>query len=377
MPELPRMLNLDFGVGSFSFETFPAGPENDANWERSIRALLESLPSVHDIEITGVESFTPPEGAPADWESDGILFTPHPDSGKVSFWVTIPARTQRDITERTGGGYNYGSAEDFYVVTYYRTFPVSYVFIARENAPTYEGSQAVVIVREFLRHETRRHLTADSIEFSFVEPSPLYCDFALVASTEPMDQPFRLERFPRQGYDDFRITYDAARYDSPYSAIPAFARDLSNELGYFYESVRIRLRRMKASNDLRDRTARLMAMTVEKKIIAGIPRFFKSRGLIRDLSLDLIIADYEFRQEVQTQQDEAQQLVERSSGLFQKDIDREVDSAFQAELDNMNNIVQLIASRQNRGVDITVLMMTSLLGGIIGSIVTFVFTAVH
>ena len=91
-----------------------------------------------------------------------------------------------------------------------------------------------------------------------------------------MDQPFRLERFPRPGYDDFRITYDAARYDSPYSAIPAFARDLSNELGYFYESVRIRLRRMKASNDLRDRTAGLMAMTVEKRVIVSIPRFFKS-----------------------------------------------------------------------------------------------------
>lgn len=158
---------------------------------------------------------------------------------------------------------------------------------------------------------------------------------------------------------------------------PPSPRDLSNELGYFYESVRIRLRRMKASNDLRDRTARLMAMTVEKAVIAGIPRFFKSRRLIRDLSLDLIIADYEFRQEVQTQQGEADQLVERSSGLFQKEIDREVDSAFQAELDNMNNIIQLIPSRQNRGVDITVLMITSLLGGIIGSIVTFVFTALH
>lgn len=188
MPELPRTPNLDFGVGSFTFETFPAG-----------------------------------EGAPADWEPDGILLTPHPDSGKVSFWVTIPARTQRDITERTGGGYDYEGVEDFYVVTYYRTFPVSYVFVERENAPTFEGSQAVVIVREFLKEETRRHRAAGSIEFSFVEPSPFYCDFALVASTGPMDQPFKLERFPRQGYDDFRITYDAARYDSPYSAIPAFA----------------------------------------------------------------------------------------------------------------------------------------------------------
>ena len=43
--------DLEFGVGSFTFETFPASEDNDNDWEDNVRYLLESIPTVRDVEI--------------------------------------------------------------------------------------------------------------------------------------------------------------------------------------------------------------------------------------------------------------------------------------------------------------------------------------
>lgn len=371
--------DLEFGVGSFTFETFPASEDNDHDWEDNVRSLLESIPTVRDVEIKDIETFVVPEGryGGEEWEPDGVLLTPHPSSGTLSFRITIPGRIQRELVELTGGGPAFSNTESFYIVTFYRDFPVSYVFAEGEPNPYPIGSQAVAIVRKFLEQETSRYRKSDSIRFTFIGPSPLHCDFILRASIEEMKAPYMLERLPRETFDEFIITYDSSIYDSVYAAINGICRRLAGELGYFYRSVSTRNRRARTMLELRRQENQLMSMTLSGGAGINVSRFLKSRRLIRDLSLNLIAADYEFNREGRESQSTLKQLEQVTSGLFRNEIQREINDSFQAELDNMNSIMQLVASRQKRGVDITMLLITSLLGGIIGSILTVVFTVLH
>jgi hypothetical protein len=369
---------IDFGVGSFSFETFPAGEENDNEWEDRVRALLESLPTVRDIEFSGIDCFrASPSAIEGDWESDGVLLTPHPWSGKLSFHIAIPARIQRELAEQAGGGPIFEDHESFFVLTYFSDFPVTYVFVEGEAEKQSYGSQAVVIVRKFLDGETERYRDDDSIRFTFIGPSPIHCDFALSPSEDQMPAPFKLQRIPREGGDSVAITYDSTVYTSAFAAIPTVTRRMAGELSYFYESVRKRERRMRAVLHLRQEVERLINMTMQRGLGGSIIRFFKSRRLIRDLSLSLIVADYECRQEEQSGKSGFENLSERFSGLFRKEIDTETKSSSGPEIENLNDIVQLVSSRQKRGVDMTMLLITSLLGGIIGSILTVIFTGSH
>lgn len=370
--------DLEFGIGSFTFQTFPAGEENDNAWEDNVRALLESIPTVRDIEIKDIDCFTVPDRY-GDWEPDGVLLTPHPDSGTLSFRIMIPTRIQQELVERIGVGKAFGNTESFYVVTYYRDFPVSYVFAEGEPNPYPMGSQAVMIVRLFLQQETERYRKDDSIEFTFIGPSPFHCDFGLRASAseQEMQAPYMLERRPREGGDELIITYDSSVYDTAYAAIPAVAYRLSGELGYFYSTVRKRERKARTVLELRRATEQLMSMTVQGRAGINISRFLKSRRLVRDLSVSLIIADYEFREESREDKEILERLQQVTSGLFRDEIQRQASDSFQTDLENMNSLVQLISNRQKRGVDITMLLVSSLLGGVIGSVITVLLTVFH
>lgn len=369
---------LQFGVGSFTFETFPASEENDDGWEDKVRSLLESIPTVRDVEINGVESFAVPEGPWGDgdlWDPDGVLLTPHPSSGTLSFRITIPIRIQKEIAHRVLGQ-AFSEIESFYVLTFYRAFPVTYVFAEGEAGPHSMGAEAVRILRVFLAEETKRYRTNDSICFTFTGPSPFHYDFMLRESAgEEMKAAYMVEMLVREPQDELVITYDSAVYDSAYAAIPSVCRQLAPELARYYTSERMRIRRAKAMEYLRTQTDQLLAMTLRRGASANVSRFLQSRRLVSDLQLSLIAAEYRF----QVEERDSQGMTERPGrvGLFQDEIQANIKAVFQEERINMNDIVELVSSRQKRDIDITMLLITSLLGGIIGTILTLVLTIRH
>jgi len=276
-----------------------------------------------------------------------------------------------------GGGPIFEGRESFFVITYFADFPATYVFVEGEASPNPYGSQAVAIVRRFLDDEVKRYRSDDSIEFSFIGPSPFPCDFLLKPSTESdqMKAPYLLQRTPREGHDEITLTYDSARYNSAFAAMPTVCRRLAGELAYFYECARKRERRIRIIFRLRSETERLMAITIQRGWGRAMVRFFKSRKLIRNLSLDLILADYECREEEQAERDGLDRSAEIFSGLFNRETSKEIKDSRVPEIENLDKIVELISSRQRRGVDITMLLITSLLGGIIGSVLTIIFTS--
>ena len=256
--------DLEFGVGSFTFETFPASEDNDNDWEDNVR-YLQSIPTVRDVEIKGVETFLIPEG-PDDgdlWEPDGIHLTPHPSSGTLSFRINIPRRIQQELGDRTGVFQAFSNTESFYVMTFYRSFPVSYVFAEGEPNPYPVGSAAVAIVRMFLEQEIDRYRKNDDIRFTFIGPSPFPCNFILRASAEDMKAPYMVQRLPREADDEFIITYDSNVYDSAYATIPVICRRLASEFAFFYRSERMRVRRAKNMQELRKQTDQLLSMTLK------------------------------------------------------------------------------------------------------------------
>lgn len=309
-----------------------------------------------------------------DWEPDGVLLTPHPDNGMLSFRVAIPVRIQKEIADRTFGQ-AFSEIESFYVVTFYRSFPVTYVFAEGDPGLYSMGAEAVRILRIFLKEETERYRKDDSICFTFIGPSPFPCDFMLRESTEEIKAAYKLELDSRDSRDGLLIEYDPAVYDSAYDAIPSVCRTLASELGSYYRSVRMRVRRGRAVADLQIQTDELLGLALSRGSVANVWRFLKSRRLVSHLQLALIAAEYRFQVEAR----ESQGLLAGNAkwGLFQDKIQANIESVSQEERTNMHDIVELVSSRQKRDVDITMLLVTSLLGGIVGTILTLALTALH
>jgi len=370
-------MNLNFGVGSFSFETFPPGEANDNEWENKVRSLLESIPTIRDIEFEGIDSFDAPKTAiHGDWTPDGVLLTPHPCGGSLSYRLNIPTRIQREIVDQIFPDSRLSGAESFYVLTHYRGFPVTWVIPEIEASGISRGSQDVMIVRMFLEREVERYRPNDEIRFTFLSPSPFHCDFALRPSEEELPAPYKLGRIARVGGDELMVAYNGSTFEDGFQAVPRVSYSLSAELSFFYECERRRERRGLTVRLLQDHADELISMaSAGHKIWASVAGALRSRRITRALSLQLIISDYDFRLEKRQDEHAWAGISGRSSRLFESEIEEAIGSTFLDDVENMNKIVELISSRQKRSVDMGVLFMTALLTGLIGSIIAIVLTA--
>jgi hypothetical protein len=368
------MDTIVFGIGCFHLETRPHGPKNNRGWASSVRRVLESIPSVRDVEITEPTSLKVPRSARADqdeWPEDAQLLTPHPQDASLVFRVNIPKRIQDELAWNKNSSCG---TESFLVWTIYTVwFPVTYVVC--ESAPSdADGSEAVMIVREFLEREILQREDEEKVSFIALGPSP----FHAICKLEPTEHNehlsadgFGYTRRETPGYASLDFAYDKSTYKSGGAAMARLAYILADEIGYFYDVVNEGNVRTIHLSTLAERAQELVDLHVGSGIKTRIERIFRGNRMARDLALSLIAAELEFSRAVDNVQHSSER-VQKSSRLpvLASWIEAEIRPDYEDEVQTIRRTVELLDARQLRDANTVVVFVTAILGGVVGAVAT-------
>jgi hypothetical protein len=175
--------------------------------------------------------------------------------------IIIPKRVQKEVYP-IGRGYSLGT-ERFHLRANFDTFPITLVSPIDDESSEFDGSRAVMIVREFLQRELRVH--GSKAVLAVLGPSPAHVDVLLEPSVES-EPALQLLRAEKVGYWHLRCSYSTTHFPGPETARDAFFDQVCPELTLLYQTNDELLRR-------RNRDAALEATTQE------IVELHRERGL--------------------------------------------------------------------------------------------------
>jgi hypothetical protein len=162
-------------------------------------------------------------------DADGPF--PFTQRGSIKFTLHIPQRLQSELRPWPRSASTY--TELFLVVVKYSfAMPVAMVHPVDPSGEA-DPSEAVVIVREFLKRELAS--PGSAVTFESLGPTPSHADVYL-ESTEEIAEDLDFERASHSlaGYDRFGYNYDASKVSTTSDAAVAFFEAAETELDLYY-----------------------------------------------------------------------------------------------------------------------------------------------
>jgi len=384
----PLTDSLTFGIGCYSFEApdadlllmqNPDGSYSIHDWARDVEQALRSIPSLDNIVVTGFRTVR--GDSPSTWRNfgDGSKhfsdekglhrggdLRPHPVGGRIQFDVRIPLHVQENV-------FSWGTAlqgTKFEVdIRYGQGMPVAFVRAADvETHP----SMAVAVVREFLRSEFDARLAANPITFTIMGPSPMWNDCFLRWTQDQQERFVEVQVEKTPGYG--QVTFLVKRSSQGRTLEDAYDRlkdGLEEELNLYYEMVSrnavLHVRRSHVEYELGE----LVANHQSSGLGAWLWRRFKGERNTNNLLLEILALDSEHKRALGNVRGEWEEIRNRSlAHAFDAAFEREFEKPDFDHTENAKSVALLLSERLSRETQVLVVIVSSLLGGVIGAALT-------
>jgi hypothetical protein len=369
---------LFFEVGSITFQRdFAAFPENYSadDYTADIKALLESVPTVSDVEVEGVSAFKVPSGdnwtglmavvrGPVAIKAHYFL-SPHPSRGTVSFRIRIPERIQEELFEpmRSFGAPRQVRGEEFEIVVHFNGhWPVAFI---RSLDRGDHSVHANFIVREFLKRELQKRNEESDLRLKFIGPSPFHGEFLLLRKESDVGgDPVSVHRVTNlHGYDRTVVTFDPKVYPTMNHAYSAVQEASVEEFGLYYSLSRYGESVGAEWREIAQHRSEVVSIAQAKGVKAFFGRMFQLGPRTRDLSLSLF--DIESRTTYQ------RYLVERALQevtskewpmLIAPDLSNELEEAFRPRDTRAADVVRYVEGRRANEVNVLVVLVAAAVG---------------
>lgn len=363
-----------FGVGSFHFSWKPA-PSQPANMKSYVAVLtkaLNSIPTISNVAIRDTDeeeedaAFAWAVGSELPNWDEGEGHYPAPDFFHLAFDIFIPKRLQDEL----GRPYLETGTETFRVhVTYGFESPVTFI-VPQAPKQGHDPSTAVMLVREYLRHEFAT--PREGISFQCLGPSPVHADFVLQDDGKGLspEHPFVGGVEETDAYDRVNIAYDATIHASLDDALDELFFELTSQLSLIYAVAAAECRAM-------IRWERLM-VEVDSIVRPG-PRSYPKRvkdAVLRGRALSRL---HQTLAEFESNALEDSQYIERSRRqLYRAEpavslrslVDAEVDDRWEYPIAQVEKLVGHIEAKHSHQVELLVVIVASVIGGAVGSLIT-------
>jgi hypothetical protein len=378
-----------FGVGSLFFEYL----EDDGtsavldmsaagDYFSAVSDALERLPSVDNIAITPpvfdlgrrtlivgnslplLPNLPHTSGRPHPW--GGELGLPFAD-GRIRFDVRIPRRLQLE------SGFGRDAMTDTFRLDlrFTDSFPVT--FVEPVGAPPEaEPTNAVAIVRDFLESEFQQHEDEfGRLTFCYLGPSPFHSDFYIRPAMDETTAGIGYVVTRSPAYDRVDIRYARASFDTATAAYAETKLQVTPTLGLYYELVNYRNLLLSRWVNISHGADNLYALYRSTGLMAFVRRAFMAGGLVRRVSLDALEAEADLASIVKAAHD----LHEREAlrgvlPVVQSYLSQEIDTFPDVVPPRIAEIIALLDSLHERFSQATMLVLSSLLGGVAGAAIT-------
>lgn len=360
-----------FGVGCIPPKVKDAKDAED--WTERTRNAFESIPSVHNFNILGVEDlefiWEGKIGTPGDEE------IPLPSIGAITFDVRIPARIQKQISIFAP----VEGIEEFKVITlFHYVHPVTFIECINPSGDDVPNSAtALAIVRDFLKAELQKQRS--DVELFMIGPSPFHADFSLSLGEgeDIVADGFTVTINKGLGYDQFSYFHDAQnshREATGSDALWNLFTIIHEELCYFYRFVSLRNERLSVSSSLGDKAQELADLFKKRGASAFLRRTLTVRHKLQSAQLETISARITTMQHSRSTKEDLEGLYPRKdsatlSGYLQK----VTEESYLEEIEGTEKILEVLESRHSQEVQRFATIAFSMLGVVVGSVLTAAF----
>lgn len=369
--------SLSFGVGCFHFKYLAQPPFEikGADYLAEIKKSLQSITNISNLDLSISQSFEDTEHSKDDdseYVDEGFDYFPYlPFGDSISFDIYIPNRIQLEILSDLQINLD---TENFRVTIIYGSeLPTTIIELL--NAPNeMSPSLAVMIVREFLNSQLKKN---DSlIELIILGPSPFHADFYIYPNgkleTEEKIKPIITKS---KGYDKIVFEYNEKKFNELDQVRKLVHNSLIDHLGIFYLLQNGDLKRFHKWTTINMLVDKLIQFNKTKGLKYLWHRITKVYTLIEDITI--LIADFELYDiEYQTQITDELRYSTRD-GIKNNLVDyifelkKEIKRYSTSQL---REILSLIENRRSKKTENLIALIASILGGIIGSIITLIFS---
>ncbi|CAM5528964.1 hypothetical protein [Streptomyces canus] len=355
---------IAFGVGCLAFEA--PGAESIDDWKTSVSFALNEIASIRDLEFHEVDRFSLHSKEAKN--SYGDTLEGLPVSGSMRFRISIPSRVQQDLVR----GRQVGEIEDFSVFTVFdRRHPVSFVVAEGSDYSTRKPSDALVVIREFLRRELGK-IKETSVRIRRLGPTPFHAECYIIAGEggARISNGVAVEVQQRTGYDKFTFLYspEGGGAADTYGQVVAW---MTPEFALFYSVTADRSTRMRRSVETINLADALSHTYSHKGIFAYIRRVLRNK---RDL-LTLRLAVLQCRLATVHEQRSAESRIEnlyseRDVQVVRPYIDKTLGQTYDEEVDTAEKMLEILESQHTQEVQRITTFCASLLGVTVGALLT-------
>lgn len=372
---------ITFGIGCFHF--WPVRPSPfTMDFESYVSAVddaLQSVQTITNIEIDHGGSEVAIDVAHELLQlSDGEDFVPHPSYLEIRFNVYIPFRIQEKLYETELPPEVF--AENFRVeIRYAYHGPVCFIEPVNPTEPA-RPSDAVRLVRDYLEQEINSGDTG--VKFDVLGPSPFHANFRLypieTAPEARIERVFTPQYTNTPGYDEISIAYSKSAFPTIDEARTKFYDASEQEFGLFYQIVLCRAQSLSAWEKIDGIMVELVDLQGKRKLAARLKNTLLRGKYIRELFTNLIIFE--------SKQVEAQSFISNSyrdsysndeRSFIKSYVDEEIAQQPSFPTKQANELALFLENRRSKSIELLVVLLSALVGGIAGSVITILVSGLH
>jgi hypothetical protein len=304
--------------------------------------------------------------------SDGGDF-PFVEFLKITFSLYIPSRIQSDLIGEIAK-YSLPGIEKFKVTMLPSWYgPVAFVECADVLSEDCYPSTAVQVVREFLKKEFSK--IDSEITFECIGPSPFHVDFYISnKENEKVINQIEFSELEQKGYNKIVFKYNKDIFETEDEAKLHIYEELTNELALFYAITRENVIQMHSWSSIEDSLEQLNLMNKDQ----GLFKYLKNKYLATNLRKKLINNLYVFKAENELYQHRVdhwiKEMYDNSDAVYlRKYIESRSGHESHYPVDSVCDWMKHEENRSMKYFELSVRFSTSVIGGIIGAVITLMW----
>lgn len=367
-----------FAVGCFHFgvtNKMPS-PFSANEYIREVRASLEQIANISEIKIYfnnygSHDEKTFESGKEILAFDDGSDWFPYLLYLDISFDVYLPRRVQADLLKKSEDSLSTQSERFRVLIRNGYHSPVAFVLSLDAVTGKCSASDAVVLLKRYLEAELRKQ--AGKLMFESVGPSPFHGDFFLELDQQSTASSFDLSLERLRGYDRLVFTTNPQEYADEDDAFKELLKVLLDELALFYSLVRLRIAYHRAWAEVESRMFEVITSEAKKGTCARIRRVC-THGKKLGFLIDSLCR---FRAYVLSESQrigEAYRIAYKRDGYLKPYVDDEFTNPPKFPIEEVSELVRFREQRHNKFWETIAVLMSAILGGVVGSFLTFYLT---
>lgn len=371
------------GCFHFAVKRKPPFKFKGLEYIKNIETSLRSIPNIDNIEIYFDEDFRKlsldVRGKILNLE-DGEWSFPDVTFGVIKFEVYIPFRIQAKLS-REKEIYLTTFTEKF-KVSVYQTYHLPVAFVETVN-PSQEcdPSSAVQIIREFLRQEFK-NLKPGIIQFECLGPSPFHANFFIknevIEESNKANWRFKTKYLIGGGYDNIEFYFNQEVFNNPEKAKEGLIEELTYEAGFFYYIQSLHVQKMHSWREIEKILDRLIYIHGKKLTKKGLRDFFIFPHLISKAFMSIVefkVSEFSCSDSIRNDYNDVYSHQEEE--YLKSYIDEQIKKDYSYPTEDMHKLIDFLEGRRTKTIEYFIALLSAILGGAIGSILTILLSKTY